>query len=129
MATIQSQIISLLALLPYWLTQPHVSPEKSNGQAIDPFHSRWLFSLLAHLDEHLVADDISVLRILARACLACIVQSRILKGEEDQEENLQVELGAWMIVCAIAGIWGQHDLWEDGRRDLEQCAQSLHSNC
>ncbi|UZJ52603.1 hypothetical protein CBS101457_001923 [Exobasidium rhododendri] len=124
-----SQILSLLGVLPYWFTQPHTSAADSQGQAIDPFHSRWLFSLLAHLDDQLVGDDINVLRILARACLACIVQSRFTKsvGEQEEGDTLRHELGAWMIICAIAGVWGQHDLWEESRHDLEQCYQPLHS--
>ena len=112
--------------MPYWFTQAHVSPSESEGQAIDPFHSRWLFSLLAHLEEQLVGDDVSVLRTLARACLACIIQSRIMKRAHGQEEDLESELGAWMIVCAVAGIWGQHDLWEDGQLELEQCGRMQH---
>jgi hypothetical protein len=118
----QPRIISLLSLLPYWLTQPHVSPETDQQQAIDPFHSRWLFALLAHLDSQLVGDDISVLRILARACIACIIQSRIQASSRsrDREEILQDEMGAWMIICAVAGIWAQHDLWQDGQDSLEQ---------
>lgn len=109
-------------MLPYWLTQPHVSPDKSRNHAIDPFHSRWLFALLAHLDGQLVGDDISVLRVLARASLACIIQSKRtqLPLEQQAEDSLQNELGAWMIICAIVGIWGQHDLWEEGEIELQQ---------
>jgi hypothetical protein len=99
-------------------------PEKGRHQAIDPFHSRWLFALLVHLDDQLVGDDISVLRILARACIACIVQSRVQSTNiREREELLQEELGAWMVICAIAGIWAQHDLWQDGQDSLEQCAR------
>jgi hypothetical protein len=120
---LQSQIIALLAVLPYWLTQPHVDPTESKNQTIDPFHSRWLFALLAHLDVQLVGDDVSVLRTLARACIACVVQSRYLKAAGKQPRDLQDELGAWMVICAITGIWGQHDLWQDGLQELEQVAR------
>lgn len=116
-------------MLPYWLTQPHVLPDKSRNYAIDPFHSHWLFALLAHLDRQLLGDDISVLRILARASLACIIQSRVTTNPSEQqcENSLEDELGAWMIICAIVGIWGQHDLWEEGRNELQQYSTQQQS--
>ncbi|EPQ27658.1 uncharacterized protein PFL1_04796 [Pseudozyma flocculosa PF-1] len=32
------------------------------------------------------------------------------------------EIGAWMVVTAIAGIWGQTDLWDDAIADLKKTA-------
>lgn len=69
-----------------------------------------------------MGDDISVLRILARACIACIAQSRIQASSKHRERDdiLQDEMGAWMVICAIAGVWAQHDLWQDGIDTLGQ---------
>lgn len=107
---------------------------------LDPLHSRWLFALLAHLDSRLVSDDISTLRTLARACIAAVVLSRMRRaaarfkakvgsdGDENSaavvtlvdEDPLEGEMGAWMVVCAVAGIWGQSDLWQDADSDLSR---------
>jgi len=75
-----------------------------------PTHSRWIFALLALLDGHLSSDEISVLRSLAREVVKLIKEERT---QRDQNTTYMGEIGCWMIVAAVSGIWGQRDLWTD----------------
>jgi hypothetical protein len=60
------------------------------------------------LDDHLIADHISELRVLARACISCVKY----KVDSGSEESMA---GYWMVVVAIAYFWGQKDIWEEAR--------------
>lgn len=60
------------------------------------------------LDDHLVGDHVSELRVLARACIS-YVKHKVNPGSED------LMAGYWMVVVAIAYFWGQKDIWEEAR--------------
>lgn len=36
-----------------------------------------------------------------------------VKWDKDAEDLEEVRAGGWMIVVAVAGVWGQKDLWEE----------------
>ena len=75
---------------------------------LQPIHERWLFALLMRLDDHLIGDHISELRVLARACIEYL-KYKIDPGSED------LMAGYWVVVVAIAYFWGQKDIWEEAR--------------
>ncbi|KAN0060692.1 hypothetical protein ACQY0O_007350 [Thecaphora frezii] len=172
-------VLGILEAFPYWLAHgvhlstPHDSAGEDAPPVIQPLHARWLFALLAWLDSRLVSEQISVLRTLARACIAAISLGRIRRkalesrkkkqqqqsatpseeatsqdepaglaseGEASRDKGAATpadtaveagergcgvhaaEVGAWMAVTAIAGIWGQADLWDDAVTDLKRTA-------
>lgn len=124
-----SQILSVLTAIPYWIalrvSSPplEVSASSTSRPAIDPLISRWCFSLLAKLDRRLTSDEISILRVLARACIAAISLRRAeLKGTESPRTEQEEESGAWIVVAIITGVWGQSDLWMDAEEDLGRIA-------
>ena len=32
---------------------------------------------------------------------------------DEKSDTLEAEMGAWMIITAVAGVWGQRDLWDE----------------
>ena len=108
------------------------------GQVYDltPTHARWIFALLARLDEHLTGDEISVLRHLARQLLRVVkaeklaaeaseVRSgavlRAAAGVDECVVRQQASMGAtgcWMVVAAVSDVWRQKDLWADAEDAL-----------
>lgn len=135
-------ILALLKMFPAWFSSNPSDPLYSNASqmtrcAVDPFHARWVFTLLARLDNRLLGDQVNTLRVLARAGIERIVQERCRRavictlrrerqpqvpggpgGEGSRGDHLDQEMGAWMIVTAVSSIWGQHDLWDDAHTDL-----------
>ncbi|KAG8815677.1 hypothetical protein FRC17_000627 [Serendipita sp. 399] len=111
------------------------------GRAPGVIHQRWMFALLGALDDQLVSHDVSSLRTLARACLRLVLakerwRARDGVGKQKEEDGsgkvgemgvsvAEMGLGAmgekggdglggyWMVIVAIVGIWGQHDLWDE----------------
>ncbi|SPO31837.1 uncharacterized protein UTRI_06674 [Ustilago trichophora] len=139
------QILALLEAFPYWIAHRVAIPDgqskkedRREGEVLQPLHARWLFALLLRLDGRLVSEEISVLRTLARACVAAITLSRIRRkalgsrkkedagraaeeeGESEEQRMRRDEAGAWMVVAIVAGVWGQLDLWEDARVDMRR---------
>lgn len=102
---LQNQILLLLE----FFGETIIEKAEEDATTFDAFSAQWLFALLAYLDERLVGDDISRLRTVARACLFALRKHRSLPVEH----NIESELGYWMIVCIVAGVWAQHDLWDD----------------
>jgi hypothetical protein len=101
-------------------------------------HQRWMFCLLGRLDDNLVGEDISTLRILARACIRLIVtriqQSSSTGSVQEHTRTLSAGLesdaltsgvpegsgsgGYWMVIVAIVGVWGQFDIWEEAKQSM-----------
>ncbi|KAG9011529.1 hypothetical protein FRB94_008098 [Tulasnella sp. JGI-2019a] len=87
-----------------------------NPLALCDNDAKWIFCLLARLDEILAGEQISTLRDLARACLSLLLES--LKGANGEILKTAVERqtgrdSCWMVIVAVAKGWGQRDLWED----------------
>lgn len=144
------QTLALLEAFPYWIAHRVTIPdsqsrrsERLQGEVLQPLHARWIFALLLRLDGRLVSEEISVLRTLARACVAAITLSRIRRkavrsrvrpdevgelgegagGTGDEEQRMRRdEAGAWMIIAIVAGVWGQSDLWHDAAGDMKRIA-------
>jgi len=103
----QKNVLGLLSLFGQWIAdQENLSPH--SPYLLQPVHERWLFALLMRLDDHLIADHISELRVLARACISH-VKHQVDSGSEESMA------GYWMVVVAIAYFWGQKDIWEEAR--------------
>ncbi|PVG03474.1 hypothetical protein CPB86DRAFT_793403 [Serendipita vermifera] len=112
-----------------------------------PIHQRWMFHLLGLLDEHLDGNDMSTIRMVARACIRFIKAAvdRNLPAmpidedpsadpteprpnESGPKSNQRPEApspfkrlgGYWMVIAAVVGIWGQRDLWDEAREQLSQ---------
>ncbi|WFD20929.1 hypothetical protein MCAP1_003184 [Malassezia caprae] len=109
--------IAVMAMIRRWMQHPQFTHQAVTRAAIHPIHARWLFAILAQLDRQLSSDDIASLRTLARVCMKCIARVR---GQVDylcdeKPDSLEAEMGAWMIITAVAGVWGQRDLWNEAQ--------------
>lgn len=115
--------LHLLMYFTHWINL-HLREPNSPTYRPTNTHARWIFSLLLRIDDQISADDMNLLRNLARACLA-LLKVTILertKGipskpepltERDSRAQLMGEQACWIILSAIVGIWGQRDLWMD----------------
>jgi hypothetical protein len=81
------------------------APAAPKKPVLDAFDTQWLFALLAIVDDLLAGDDIDRLRRLAKTCLAVLAAEPKVTLDED------AKAGCWMVVAAVAGTWGQRDLW------------------
>lgn len=89
-------------------------------------HARWIFALLARVDDHISADDMNLLRNVARACLAFLkflIKGRITSTVQGlSPTNGLNERSCWIIVSTIIGNWKQRDLWMDAEDMLKEMA-------
>ena len=96
---------------------------------ISETHSRWIFVLLSRVEDYVSADEMSLLRSLARACMSLIEESR-KRGDSGttmfaEGEPLPIaEPACWMVVTAVVGVWGQRDLWMDAEAMLRRLSSS-----
>jgi hypothetical protein len=94
-------------------------------------HARWIFALLTKVEDHISADDMSLLRNLARACLGLLkelikTRTSLVKSEdldlpnlEGDDQEIMSERACWIIVCTVVGFWAQRDLWMDTEEMLK----------
>lgn len=89
-------------------------------------YGRWIFILLSRVDDYVTADEMSLLRNLARACMSVIEQSKRRASASAAEEDAPTaspsmdEGSCWMAITAVVGIWGQRDLWQDAEDMLRK---------
>lgn len=83
-------------------------------------HGRWIFSLLSRIDDYISADDMHLLRNLARACLGLLKklkQEKLLPQSDTAlgsgSAGKMRESSCWIIITSIATVWKQRDLWID----------------
>ncbi|KAJ7490380.1 hypothetical protein B0H11DRAFT_1859686 [Mycena galericulata] len=111
----QRMALHLLMYFTHW-TNLHMQPEKLCR--LTQTHARWIFVLLSRVDDHISADDMHLLRNLARAYMA------LLKGLTRSTETLSADditpRCCWIIISVVVGIWGQRDLWMDAQ-DMMRC--------
>jgi len=101
------EAVALTKLFRKWMQHAQFT----QGDAVlHPVHARWLFGLLACLDDDVSGEDMASLRVLARACIKCLVRAR--------QQSTQHEGGAWMILAVLAGVCGQRDLWDEAQARL-----------
>lgn len=115
--------LHLLMYFTFWIHRYLREPDFPNFQMTDT-HARWICSLLLRVDIYISADDMNLLRNLARACFAF---TKIAISERPRSICSEVKRSAgpmratqpmgeqacWLIVSGIVGIWGQKDLWMD----------------
>ncbi|KAH9939969.1 hypothetical protein B0H21DRAFT_583960 [Amylocystis lapponica] len=112
--------LHLLMYLTHWMNL-HLEPSHSASWRITDVHARWIFVLLSRVEDHISADDMNQLRNLARACIAFIGLDRAPPAsveEAGKEDGHMKVLSCWLAITAVAGFWGQRDLWEDAEAML-----------
>ncbi|KAJ7721160.1 hypothetical protein DFH07DRAFT_302155 [Mycena maculata] len=112
----QRMALHLLMYFTHW-TNLHMQPEKLCR--VTQTHARWIFVLLSRVDDYISADDMHLLRNLARAYLA------LLKDLTRSTERLAADDinpgSCWLIISTVVGIWGQRDLWMDAE-EMIRCS-------
>jgi len=111
----------------HWINVHLAQPDVFSSRMTES-HARWIFVLLSRVEDHILADDMNLLRNLARASIALLKQSiwrrdlgdkaeEALKvGGEDvveRKDHYMSERSCWIIITTIASVWGQRDLWMD----------------
>lgn len=118
---VQNLSLHLLMYFAHWMNVHLQHPAEPTFTILES-HARWMFVLLAKVEDFISADDMSQLRSLARACLELLV--RRLKAEmPGVPDNVSSKIGmtdasCWIIFTAVSGIWGQSDLWRDAEKLL-----------
>ncbi|RDB22542.1 hypothetical protein Hypma_009989 [Hypsizygus marmoreus] len=131
----QRMALHLLMYFAYWINVYLQHPDPAS-QPLET-HARWIFALLTKVEDQISADDMSLLRNLARACLAFLkkqiqTQPPFVKAEEpdtpcqqDKDKNSMSVRSCWIVFSTIAGVWAQHDLW----MDAEDMLNALQPQC
>jgi len=104
--------LHLLMYFTYWINVYLESPEESNRYLPTESHARWMFCLLSRVDDYISADDMNLLRNLARACLSLIKQIKRNATQSSPSRKI-CEPSCWIVVTLVADIWKQRDLWMD----------------
>lgn len=127
--------IHLLMYLTNWVNHHLRHPEHMSNRILE-VHARWMFALLSRVDDYVGADDMSLLRNLARACIG-LLKERMWKktflaqagvAEQEQGEiheavpdvHVVSERSCWMVIAAIVDVWAQKDLWQDAETMLRE---------
>lgn len=125
----QRMSIHLLMYFTHWINV-HLQNPSDPLTTISVSHRRWIFALLTKIEDQLSADEMNLLRSLARACLALVQRYR---GEHAKNNELfegasspvvienttrMSDASCWMVFAAVAGHWGQRDLWADAEATL-----------
>ncbi|CCM05565.1 uncharacterized protein FIBRA_07792 [Fibroporia radiculosa] len=121
--------LHLLMYFTHWINLHFEQGPETSFQFTNA-HARWIFVLLSHVEDYITADETSLLRNLARACLSLIEERERLRtrsstdeGSSDGQTHMD-ERSCWMVVTAVAGIWGQRDLWMDAEAMLSTIGTS-----
>ncbi|KAG6854901.1 hypothetical protein C0991_012091 [Blastosporella zonata] len=115
--------LHLLMYFTHWINV-HIQRPDDSSRPIET-HARWMFALLSKVDEHISADDMNLLRTLARACIVLLKE---LVQTQPPEESPSLDSknsgymstrSCWIILSIIADVWGQRDLWMDAEDMLK----------
>ncbi|KAG8218657.1 hypothetical protein J3R82DRAFT_4322 [Butyriboletus roseoflavus] len=121
--------IHLLMYFTHWINV-HLQNPSDPLTTISVSHGQWIFALLTQIEDHLSADEMNLLRNLARACLALTQRCRGRHAENNavfegissavfaENTTCMSDASCWMIFTAVAGYWGQRDLWADAEATL-----------
>ncbi|KAF6762190.1 hypothetical protein DFP72DRAFT_1148399 [Ephemerocybe angulata] len=114
--------LHLLMYFTHWINN-HV--QKSDQGVFPPrnSHARWIFALLSRVDTFVTADDMNLLRNLARACLAllrCLIERQLAPSTSKAAElpDAISKESCWIIISIIVHVWKQKDLWMDAESML-----------
>lgn len=108
--------LHLLMYFTHWINL-HLNQEEPPFPRLADLHAQWIFILLTRVEDHIAADDMSLLRSLVRACLE-LVKVMLKEGAGGEEGVIQKE-SCWIIISTVIGVWGQHDLWMDAETMLK----------
>ncbi|KAG6879207.1 hypothetical protein C0992_004446 [Termitomyces sp. T32_za158] len=119
---IQRMALHLLMYFAHWINV-HLQRPHASSQLLET-HARWIFALLTKVDDYVSADDMNMLRTLARACIALLKelnQRHPCESSQSLDENkgYMNARSCWIIVSTIAGVWAQRDLWIDAEDILK----------
>ncbi|KAG6869348.1 hypothetical protein C0993_000101 [Termitomyces sp. T159_Od127] len=119
--------LHLLMYFAHWINV-HLQRPHPSSQLLET-HARWIFALLTKIDDYVSADDMNLLRTLARACIALLKelhQTHHCENSQSLYKNtgFMKARSCWIIVSTIAGVWAQRDLWIDA----EDMLKSLGTN-
>lgn len=111
----------------HWINV-HLQRPRASSQPLET-HARWIFALLTKVDDYVSADDMSLLRTLARACIAVLkelYQTHPCKNLDslDQNSGYMSVRSCWIIISTIAGVWAQRDLWIDAEDMLKSLGKT-----
>lgn len=121
--------IHLLMYFTHWINV-HLQKPSDPLTTILAGHGRWIFALLTKIEDQLSADEMNLLRNLARACLGLIQRYRGRRAKNDAalegvaspalvgNTTHMSDASCWMTLAAIAGHWCQRDLWADAETTL-----------
>lgn len=112
----------LLMYFTHWINI-HLQNLGDRSTVISVSHGQWIFALLTKVEDQLSADEMNLMRNLARACLWLIQEHKgkpALARDVSSLDNTtrMSEASCWIIFAAIAGYWGQRDLWADAEAIL-----------
>jgi hypothetical protein len=126
--------LHLLMYLTHWI---NLNVQQADRAQMTETHARWMFALLTRIDDFISADDMNLLRNLARACLSLLkqhIRRRVMIGGVNEVRRLVFgeetpgymgERSCWMIISIIVGVWAQRDLWMDAEGTLSDISTHL----
>ncbi|TFY69407.1 hypothetical protein EVJ58_g419 [Rhodofomes roseus] len=116
--------LHLLMYFTHWINLRLERDAAPSPHLVTEAHSRWMFTLLSRVEDYVSADETSLLRSLARACISLIEETRReiagSSGDTSPVESSPLEPTCWMIITAVVSIWGQKDLWMDAEAMLRR---------
>ncbi|EAU84635.2 hypothetical protein CC1G_00154 [Coprinopsis cinerea okayama7 len=125
--------LHLLMYFTHWLNSHLQSADRSSFCPRES-HARWIFALLSRIDDHISADDMNLMRNLARACIGLLgnlierrISPRISLSLSEEEDDSMSERSCWIILAVIVHVWKQRDLWMDAEAVLARFPASCLS--
>ena len=120
--------LHLLMYFTHWINVHTQKPELPSLLVTDT-HARWIFALLSRVDDNVSADEMNLLRNLARAALTLLkqlIQQRSTPAGMELITDAGViptiipmdEISCWLVVSVVVGVWGQRDIWMDAEAML-----------
>lgn len=115
--------LHLLMYFTYWINIYLKTPEPNDYLPTES-HARWIFCLLSRIDDYISADDMNLLRNLARSCLALLKQIKqkenpSLSTPSSSPSRKIRESSCWIVIALVADNWKQRDLWMDAEDSLK----------
>ncbi|KAJ7904716.1 hypothetical protein B0H14DRAFT_3851096 [Mycena olivaceomarginata] len=111
------QRTALHLLMYFHALGPTSTCSRRNADRVTQTHARWIFVLLSRVDDYISADDMHLLRNLARAYLA-LLKDLIHSKMERVAEDINAA-SCWLIISTVVGIWGQRDLWMEAEEIMK----------
>lgn len=118
--------LHLLMYFTHWI-QLHLRSPELDLHTPTESHARWIFSLLSRVGDYISADDMNLMRNLARACLALLKETKktdtSASSSSRSDSTFPSRIGessCWIIITIVADFWKQRDLWIDAEDTLSR---------